>query len=74
MGLHFGHIHEADLGDGLERKPQQFLARQKYFPGMGTCWESVRGGHHFRAWRQDGMLADTGAWFIGCVAIVVATI
>ncbi|OSX59701.1 hypothetical protein POSPLADRAFT_1040740 [Postia placenta MAD-698-R-SB12] len=65
LGLHYGDIHNADLGDGLGRKPEQFLARQDYFPVMGTCWESVRGGHHFRAWRQNGTLADSGAWFLG---------
>ncbi|KAI0754769.1 hypothetical protein C8Q80DRAFT_1140917 [Daedaleopsis nitida] len=65
LGLHYGHIHEADLGDGLGRKPEQFLGRQHYFPIMGTCWESVRGGHHFRAWRQNGTDANSGAWFLG---------
>ncbi|RPD62613.1 hypothetical protein L226DRAFT_532393 [Lentinus tigrinus ALCF2SS1-7] len=65
LGLHYGHIHEADLGDGLGRKEEQFLGRQHYFPIMGTCWESVRGGHHFRAWRQNGTDANSGAWFIG---------
>ena len=44
-----------------------YLARQAYFPIWGTCWESVAGGHHFRAWRQNGTHADSGAWFIGCV-------
>ena len=23
------------------------------------------GGHHFRAWKQNGTQADSGAWFIG---------
>ncbi|KAI0822075.1 hypothetical protein BC628DRAFT_1392246 [Trametes gibbosa] len=65
LGLHYGYVHEADLGDGLGRKPEQFLGRQHYFPIMGTCWESVRGGHHFRAWKQNGTNADSGAWFLG---------
>ncbi|KZT09206.1 uncharacterized protein LAESUDRAFT_722933 [Laetiporus sulphureus 93-53] len=65
LGLHYGDIHEADLGDGLGRKPEVFLARQDYFPVMGTCWESVRGGHHFRAWKQNGTVANSEAWFIG---------
>lgn len=43
LGLHYGHIHDADLGDGDGRKPEQFLARQYYFPVWGTCWESVAG-------------------------------
>ena len=65
MGLHYGHLHDADLGDGLGRKSEHMLVRQHYFPVIGTCWESVRGGHHFRAWRQNGTLANSGAWFIG---------
>ncbi|KAH8091071.1 hypothetical protein BXZ70DRAFT_954184 [Cristinia sonorae] len=65
LGMHYGHIHEANLGDGLGRKQEQFLARQDYVPVIGTCWESVRGGHHFRAWKQNGTLADSGAWFLG---------
>ncbi|KAH9936521.1 uncharacterized protein B0H18DRAFT_974214 [Fomitopsis serialis] len=65
LGLHYGHVHDADLGDGLGRKPEQLLYRQDYFPVIGTCWESVRGGHHFRAWKQNGTIADSGAWFLG---------
>ncbi|GJE91633.1 hypothetical protein PsYK624_077830 [Phanerochaete sordida] len=65
MGLHYGNIHNADLGDGLGRKGEHLLIRQHYFPVIGTCWESVRGGHHFRAWKQNGTLANSGAWFIG---------
>lgn len=65
MGMHYGHLHEADLGDGLGKKEEHFLARQHYIPVIGTCWESVRGGHHFRAWRQNGTVANSGAWFVG---------
>jgi len=65
LGWHLGHIHDADLGDGDGRKPEQFLARQHYFPIWGTCWESVIGGNHFRAWKQNGSQADSGAWFLG---------
>jgi len=65
LGLHLGNLHEADLGDGDNRKLQQFLARQYYFPVMGTCWESLAGGQHFRAWKQNGSLANSGAWFLG---------
>jgi hypothetical protein len=86
MGLHYGHIHLARLGDEIENdglKPEQILARQYYYglPG-GTCWESIAGappfyksrrgnspfrsgGQHFRAWKQNGTLANSGAWFIG---------
>lgn len=65
LGLHVGNIHLADLGDGDNRKPEEFLARQYYFPIWGTCWESLYGGHHFRAWHQNGTLAPAGAWFLG---------
>ena len=41
------------------------LFRQYYFPIFGTCWESLAGGHHFRAWPQNGSLANSGAWFLG---------
>jgi len=64
LGIHLGDLHAADLGDGDRKKLQQFLARQN-FPLMGTCWESLAGGHHFRAWKQNGTLANSGAWFIG---------
>jgi hypothetical protein len=64
LGLHIGNIHDADLGDGLSRKPEQFLARQYYFPIWGTCWESFYGGNHFRAWKQNGTIANSGAWFL----------
>lgn len=47
MGLHYGNIHRADLGDGEGQKNEQFLARQYYFPVWGTCWESVAGASLF---------------------------
>lgn len=72
LGLHYGNIHEADLGDGNGRTGEMFLARQYYFPIFGTCWESFAGGHHFRAWKQNGTAANSGAWFIGCVTIQVS--
>jgi hypothetical protein len=65
LGVHIGQLHDANLGDGDGRKPEQFLARQHYFPIWGTCWESVIGGHHFRAWKQNGTQANSGAWFLG---------
>ncbi|KAF9465241.1 hypothetical protein BDZ94DRAFT_1128691, partial [Collybia nuda] len=67
LGLHIGHLHDADLGDGDGRKTEQYLARQYYFPVWGTCWESLAGGNHFRAWKQNGTQANSGAWFLGCV-------
>ncbi|KDQ15157.1 hypothetical protein BOTBODRAFT_109093 [Botryobasidium botryosum FD-172 SS1] len=82
LGMHMGVLHLADLGDGLGRRTEQYLARQHYyFPVWGTCWESVAGkcrsvprrlhpnclypgGNHFRAWKQNGTNANTGAWFL----------
>lgn len=43
LGLHYGKIHQANLGDGDGRKPEVLLARQNYFPIWGSCWESVAG-------------------------------
>lgn len=70
LGVHIGNIHQADLGDGNGRHDEQVLARQYYFMGpagpiFGTCWESLAGGNHFRAWKQDGNEAASGAWFLG---------
>ncbi|KAF5377979.1 hypothetical protein D9615_006667 [Tricholomella constricta] len=65
LGLHYGRLHDADLGDGDGRKTEQYLARQHYFPVWGTCWESLAGGNHFRAWKQNGTEANSGAWFLG---------
>jgi hypothetical protein len=73
MGLHMGNVHEADLGDGSGRMPEMYLARQAYFPVWGTCWESIAGGHHFRAWRQNGTHADSGAWFIGYASLYLSS-
>ncbi|TFY75218.1 hypothetical protein EWM64_g8794 [Hericium alpestre] len=64
LGLHYGNLHEADLGDGEGRRLEMYLVRQYYFPIWGTCWESFAGGHHFRAWKQNGTVANSGAWFI----------
>ncbi|THU80944.1 hypothetical protein K435DRAFT_694598 [Dendrothele bispora CBS 962.96] len=65
LGLHYGNLHEANLGDGHGRKIEEYLYRQYYFPVWGTCWESLAGGQHFRAWKQDGPDANSGAWFLG---------
>lgn len=66
LGLHMGMRHKANLGDGLGWREEQLLARQTFrtsleIPLWGTtCWESLAGGNHFRAWRQN----TTGAWFL----------
>lgn len=43
LGLHYGHVHKADLGDGDGKKSEHILARQYYFPKWGTCRESIAG-------------------------------
>ena len=43
LGLHYGRIHQANLGDGQGQQDEQFLARQTYFPIFGTCWQSLIG-------------------------------
>ena len=43
LGMHMGHLHDANLGDGNGRTTELFLARQYYFPVWGTCWESLAG-------------------------------
>jgi len=64
LNQHMGGAQQADLGDGLGYRDQQIIFRQHYFPIFGTCWESLAGGHHFRAWKQNGTEANTGAWFL----------
>ncbi|KAF8510500.1 hypothetical protein BU17DRAFT_55307 [Hysterangium stoloniferum] len=53
LGLHVGRVHQANLGDGQGLIDEQYLARQTYFPIFGTCWQSIIGGQHFRAWQQN---------------------
>jgi len=54
-------------------KTELLLARQNYdwpqhgWPDYGTCLETLIGGNHFRAWKQDGAGARTGAWFLASV-------
>lgn len=69
LNLHMGNLQRADLGDGKGWIPEMFEYREEGFPGapgrwVGACWESLYGGNHFRAWKQNGTLANTGAWFL----------
>ncbi|WFD32962.1 hypothetical protein MSPP1_004016 [Malassezia sp. CBS 17886] len=69
LHIHLGGLQHANLGDGHGYVPQLFEYRSLMYHGspgvyIGTCWESLVGGNHFRAWRQNGSLADTGAWFL----------
>ncbi|SJX60191.1 uncharacterized protein SRS1_11505 [Sporisorium reilianum f. sp. reilianum] len=69
LNLHMGNLQRADLGDGKGWIPEMFEYRETGFPGapgrwVGACWESLYGGNHFRVWKQNGTLANTGAWFL----------
>ncbi|CAD6884021.1 unnamed protein product [Tilletia controversa] len=69
LDLHRGGRQRANLGDGDGWKEEAFEYRQTHLPGapgrwVGSCWESLYGGNHFRAWKQNGSFADTGAWFL----------
>ncbi|KAL4399724.1 hypothetical protein ACI68E_004108 [Malassezia pachydermatis] len=70
LHIHLGGLQHANLGDGNGYVPQLFeyrsLLLHKGAPGawIGACWESLAGGNHFRVWRQNGTLANTGAWFL----------
>ncbi|KAK0549974.1 hypothetical protein OC846_002591 [Tilletia horrida] len=69
LNLHRGGRQRANLGDGDGWKEEAFEYRQTQIPGapgrwIGSCWESLYGGNHFRVWKQNGTLANTGAWFL----------
>ena len=64
LNLHFGGAQTAHLADGNDWHEQVYEIRQAYFPIFGTCVQSAVGGNHFRAWKQNGTLADSGAWFL----------
>ncbi|KAL9938834.1 hypothetical protein V8E36_002553 [Tilletia maclaganii] len=69
LNLHRGGRQRANLGDGDGWKEEAFEYRQTHLPGapgrwIGSCWESLYGGNHFRVWKQNGTLANTGAWFL----------
>ncbi|PWN28634.1 hypothetical protein BDZ90DRAFT_205412, partial [Jaminaea rosea] len=69
LDLHLGDLQRANLGDGAGWSTELFEYRSTQgfgAPGrwVGACWESWSGGNHFRAWKQNGSEADTGAWFL----------
>ena len=52
---HMGSPQTANLGDGKGWVNQTLELRNDYGnPDIGTCWESLAGGNHFRLWSQDG--------------------
>jgi len=65
LGIHLGGPQSANLGDGNGFVNQTVEIRQDFGnPTIGTCEESLTGGNHFRVFRQNGPLADTGALFL----------
>ncbi|PWN18862.1 hypothetical protein BCV69DRAFT_301015 [Microstroma glucosiphilum] len=69
LDLHIGELQRANLGDGRGWVEEMYEYRSTSgfgAPGrwVGACWESWEGGNHFRAWKQNGSEANTGAWFL----------
>ena len=68
FGAHLGAPQTANLGDGNGWKNQTMELRNDFGnPDIGTCWESLLGGNHFRMWRQSGPKARTNALFLAYV-------
>jgi len=66
LGIHLGDPQSANLGDGNGWVNQTMELRQEYGDEeLGTCLESLVGGNHFRVFRQNGTLSDSGALFLG---------
>jgi len=65
LGIHLGAPQSANLGDGNGFVNQTVELRQDYGDAeLGTCLESLIGGNHFRVFRQNGPLANSGALFL----------
>lgn len=65
LGLHKGTAEPANLGDGNGWVNEREVIREHYnIPIVGTCIESLVGGNHFRTYRQNGSLANSGALFL----------
>ncbi|GAA5968861.1 hypothetical protein JCM8115_006476 [Rhodotorula mucilaginosa] len=64
--LHLGDPQEANLGDGQGWGRELFVMRESVwpFPWVGSCLETLTGGNHFRAYKQNGTDANSGAWFL----------
>ncbi|KAJ7827890.1 hypothetical protein B0H14DRAFT_3466715 [Mycena olivaceomarginata] len=65
LGIHLGDPQSANLGDGNGWVNQTIELRQDFGDDdIGTCLESLVGGNHFRVFRQNGTLANSGALFL----------
>ncbi len=61
LGIHSGGAQQANLGDGQGWQNEIAVIRYDYGnQNLGTCLESLKGGNHFRFWRQS----TTGAYFL----------
>ncbi|KAJ7054710.1 hypothetical protein C8F01DRAFT_483096 [Mycena amicta] len=62
---HLGAPQSANLGDGNGWVNQTIELRWDFGSAeIGTCWESLVGGNHFRVFRQNGTVANSGALFL----------
>jgi len=66
LGIHSGAPQSANLGDGngLVKQTMEIRSLDKGNALTGTCTESIIGGNHFRVFRQNGALANSGALFL----------
>jgi len=65
LGIHLGGPQSANLGDGNGFVNQTMELREDFGDSsLGTCLESAIGGNHFRVFRQNGTLANSGALFL----------
>ncbi|KAF7789275.1 hypothetical protein EIP86_000216 [Pleurotus ostreatoroseus] len=65
FGIHLGDPQSANLGDGNGFVNQTIELRQDFgSPSAGTCLETLIGGNHFRVFRQNGTMANSGALFL----------
>ncbi|GAA5847775.1 hypothetical protein JCM5353_007638 [Sporobolomyces roseus] len=62
--VHIGDPQEANLGDGKGWEAELLVMRESWWPFVGSCLESAIGGNHFRAYKQNGTEANSGAWFL----------
>ncbi|KAG6335523.1 hypothetical protein ID866_3553 [Astraeus odoratus] len=73
FGIHLGGLMSANLGDGNGWVNQTYELREDYEnAGIGTCLESLIGGNHFRVFSQNGPRANSGAFFLAWVLLVVS--
>ncbi|KAJ7176789.1 hypothetical protein C8R46DRAFT_1160634 [Mycena filopes] len=65
LGQHEGAPQTANLGDGNGYVNETAVLRWDYGdPSLGTCEETIKGGNHFRYWRQNGKDANSSAIFM----------